>query len=119
MSSFKILIVDDDPLTCQLIATMLKLHGYQSAVLTDPDRILGVIAAENPQLVLMDYHLGTSHGLDVLQRVRDNAASETIPIIMTSGMDYSAEALEAGAEGFLVKPFDWHQLAALIVEIRD
>jgi len=66
----------------------------------------------------MDYHMGTSHGLDVLQRVRDNAASEMIPIVMTSGMDYSTEAIEAGAQGFLVKPFDWKQLAALIDELR-
>lgn len=110
----KVLIVDDEVLTCQLVAKILKLQGFASAILTDPTAIFEVIRQEAPALILMDYHLGASHGLDVLKKLKNAPDTDTLPVIMTSGMDYADEALAAGADGFLQKPFDWKALVALI-----
>ncbi|MFQ5577142.1 MAG: PleD family two-component system response regulator [Anaerolineae bacterium] len=112
MDTNKILIVDDEPLTCRLIAKILTLQGYTPLALTDGQRVLEVAEVERPRLILMDYHLGANHGLDVLQALKANRVSGHIPVIMTSGIDREHEALEAGAEAFLLKPFDRNELAA-------
>ena len=119
MDTPNILIVDDEALTCKLISTMLKLQGYASTSLTDPDRIWQVISAESPSLILMDYHLGASHGLELLQALKANQATQIIPVVMTSGMDYKKEALSVGADDFLVKPFDWQELVSVIKRVLD
>jgi DNA-binding response OmpR family regulator len=114
MERKKVLIIDDDPLTCQLIGKMLKLHGFISIGLTDATLAIETIKLEKPHLILMDYHLGSSHGLEILSELRSDGVDSTIPVIMTSGMDRRKEALNAGAEDFLVKPFDWGTLAKTI-----
>lgn len=113
----KILIVDDEPLTCQLIAKVLKLQGYTSAIATDSRAIMDAIKTEEPILILLDYHLGHSHGLEVLQDLRRDVISRTIPVVITSGIDRRQEALDAGAQAFLLKPFDWHDLAEVITQV--
>lgn len=119
MNRPKVLIIDDEPLTCKLIATMLKLHGYPSTSLTDPKHALAVIEAEHPSLILLDYHLGLSHGLDILQQLTSSDISRGIPVVMTSGMDYRKDAIEAGARDFLVKPFDWAELTKVIDQVLN
>ena len=114
MDAIKVLIIDDDPLTCQLIGKMLKLKGYVPASLTDPALALETIATEQPGLVLIDYHLGSGHGLDILSELRSTGSAEGLPVIMTSGIDRRSEAIAAGAQEFLVKPFDWGTLAKTI-----
>lgn len=117
MSIHKVLIVDDEILTCKLISTMLKLQGYDSVSLTDPALIWDTIASENPTLVIMDYHLGTTDGLDVLIDMKSRAAIQDIPVVITSGMDCHKEATDAGAAGFLIKPFNWQELTAVVEKI--
>lgn len=115
MDTNRILIVDDDPLTCQLMAKVLKLQGFQSVFQTDVDNILAVVAEERPAVVMLDYHLGANNGLEVLQKLRnaDGPVSQ-VPVIITSGIDREKETLEAGAQAFLLKPFDWPSLSLVI-----
>lgn len=118
MDTNRILIVDDDPLTCQLIAKVLKLQGFQSVFETDINRILTVVEREKPAVMMLDYHLGTGNGLEVLQKLRHaDIPGFSIPVIITSGIDREKEALEAGAQAFLLKPFDWSSLASLIKQV--
>jgi len=116
MEAKKILVVDDEPLTCQLIAKVLTLQGFTTATLTDHQQILEVTANEKPALILMDYHLGAVHGLELLQSLRGKAWSNAIPVIITSGMDRRKVSLDAGADAFLLKPFDWAELVTAINE---
>jgi DNA-binding response OmpR family regulator len=115
----KVLIVDDEPLTCQLIAKILTLEGFASVILTDSSNILDVVKTEKPTLILLDYHLGNVHGLEVLQTLKTTEVSKEIPVVMSSGMEREKEALEAGAQAFLLKPFDWMELVNLIREALD
>ncbi|RME47343.1 MAG: response regulator [Caldilineae bacterium] len=117
MKAGKILIIDDEPLTCELIGRVLKLQGYPSAAVTDSKRALEVALAERPALILLDYHLGAGHGLEVLQTLRANASTRAIPVILTSGLDRHQEAADAGADAFLLKPFDWQELTHIVKQV--
>lgn len=114
MTKGKILIVDDEPLTCQLISKVLKLHGYDSAILTDSREIVDRATAEKPDLILLDYHLGVAFGLDVLKTLKDTPAISEIPVVITSGIDHRKKVTAAGARGFLQKPFDWTELVSIL-----
>ena len=67
-SRAKLLIVDDDPITCELLAFQLEMQDYSCTTLSDPDQVLDVIAEESPMLILADYHLGSRDGLDLSKR---------------------------------------------------
>lgn len=114
MNMTKILIVDDEPLTCQLITKVLVLNGFKAASLTDEKKIIPTIEAVHPDLILLDYHLGSKSGLDVLANLRQHTAGEKIPVIFTSGIDRRKQVMDAGAQGFLLKPFDWNELVSII-----
>ncbi len=110
----KILVVDDEPLTCQLIAKVLTLNGYEAAVLSDAQRIFDVVETVAPDLILLDYHLGVRHGLEILHQLKESPQFRDIPVVMTSGLDRRKEILEAGAADFLLKPFDWNELTVVV-----
>ncbi len=114
MTPKKILIIDDEPFTCQLIAKVLQLNGYDAIILTDSQTLLETVKVEQPALILLDYHLGTNYGLDLLQILRGDPLSSQIPVIITSGIDREDEVLAAGAQAFLLKPFDWQELTSII-----
>ncbi len=110
MAKGKILIVDDEPLTCQIVSKILKLNGYETTILTDSRQIIEHTLTENPDLILLDYHLGVEFGLDVLNALKKKPATAAIPVVVTSGIDHRTQVMQAGAEGFLQKPFNWDEL---------
>jgi two-component system phosphate regulon response regulator PhoB len=112
----KVLIVDDDPMTCRLLSLQLEMEGYPCVELSDPDRIMDVIRAESPALLLVDFHLGSYGGLELLQVVRDREEYRELPVVVMSGMDHGQESEEAGANGFVLKPFN---LEGLLTTIQD
>jgi DNA-binding response OmpR family regulator len=113
----KLLIVDDDPMTCRLIKLQLEMEGYPCETLSDPERILEVIDQSAPDLALLDFHLGTQGGLDLLQVIRTCEAHKHLPVILMSATDYERECRQAGADGFILKPFNWQDIARAISDI--
>ena len=113
----KLLIVDDDPMTCRLIRLQLEMEGYPCETLSDPERILEVIDQAAPDLALVDFHLGTQGGLDLLQVIRNSEAYKHLPVILMSATDYERECRQAGADGFILKPFNWQDIARAINDI--
>ena len=113
----KLLIVDDDPMTCRLIKLQLEMEGYPCETLSDPERILEVIDREAPDLALVDFHLGIQGGLDLLQVIRNCEAHKHLPVILMSATDYERECRQAGADGFILKPFNWQDIARAISDI--
>ncbi len=115
----KILVADDDTVMLGLLRTLMKLEGNKIATVTRPEEILPAVENENPALVLMDYHLAGGNSIDALNLLKSNQKLKDIPVIVTSGMDRQRESLEAGADGFLLKPFKPSQLIEYIQEILD
>jgi DNA-binding response OmpR family regulator len=111
----KILIVEDDRATTGLLKTIFELEGFKAIVCADPERVVDVVRHDRPDLVLMDYHLVGTESLSILQQLKHDEELREIRILMTSGLDRSRECEEAGAEGFILKPF---RPAKLLAEVR-
>lgn len=110
----KLLIVDDDATMVSLLKTLLELDGFEVTPSTNPDRALDNIRQLRPDLVIMDVFMSSRDGLELLRQVRASTELGHTPVIMTSGMDVSDRAREAGADGFMLKPYSPPDLIALI-----
>ena len=115
----KLLIVDDDPITLQLLALQLEMEGYASTTLSEPNLVLDAITQESPTLILVDYHLGTHDGLDLLQTIRNQEETRYLPIVVMSALDHRRESELAGADGFVLKPFSLQDLMATIQQALE
>jgi DNA-binding response OmpR family regulator len=115
----KLLIVDDDPMTCRLVQIQLEMEGYTCVTLSDAERAMEVIETESPALILIDFHLGTHGGLDLLRTIRSHEEYQYLPVIVMSGMDYKRESELVGANGFMLKPFSLQDLLATVQEVLN
>lgn len=107
------MIVDDDSTTVALLETLLELDGFDVLVVSRGAEVIGRLEVDNPDLLLMDYHLSDISGVEILKRLREHAELRSMPVVMASGMDVRDEVLEAGANEFLIKPFEPSELPVL------
>ena len=107
------MIVDDDQTTTELLKTLLELDGYDVVVVRRGADVIPKAEQTTPDLIMMDYHLTDMEGVDIIRAIRRHATLNAVPILMASGMDVSAEAMEAGANKFIVKPFEPTELPIL------
>ena len=108
MPAKKILLVEDDPTMRTLLSTLLEIEGYTPVVYQeshDLNNMLLFLQNELPDAVLLDVHLKFANGLEILRSIRQINAFKNIKIILTSGMDYSSQWQEMGADSFLQKPY--------------
>ncbi len=112
----RVMIVDDDGNMVSLLKTLLEMDGYQVSHVAHKDAILPAIERERPEVVLMDIFLADVDGVDLLRRLRSSPELKHVRVIMTSGMDLEDRCKEAGADGFLLKPYTPDQLVSLIQE---
>lgn len=116
----KILVVDNDPVSVQLLTTMLKRGGYQHIWTTDdPARAVELFREVEPDLVLLDLHMTPMDGLEVLRRFRERGPSAAqIPVLLITG-DVTDQArlnaLLSGVHDFITKPID---LVETLLRIR-
>lgn len=110
----KLMIVDDDHTMVSLLRTLLELDGFEVLSKTQPGDFVQGLKDDRPDLVIMDVFLTNVDGIDLLRQVRATTGFERLPIIMTSGMDVSDQCLEAGANGFMLKPYSPPDLIDLI-----
>jgi two-component system, OmpR family, response regulator MprA len=109
----RILIVDDDRPLRDALRRTLVLGGYDTLQAGDGQSALAQVAAEGPDAVVLDVGLPDIDGLEVSRRLR--AAGNRIPILMLTARDAVSDridGLDAGADDYLVKPFDVGELKA-------
>jgi DNA-binding NtrC family response regulator len=102
-----VLIVDDEPELGAIVAALLHERGHTSRWVGSGAAALEAVTARAPDLVLLDLHLGSMDGMEVLRRMRPAAPS--IPIVMVTGdgsVQVAVDAMKRGATDFVVKPFD-------------
>ncbi|MBL8117123.1 MAG: response regulator [Anaerolineae bacterium] len=102
----KVMIVDDDRNTVKLLQTLLELDGFEVSVAPRGADVLPAAQQNKPDIFLMDYHLSDMDGVEVIRELRATEAFATTPIVVASGLDVGDEVLEAGANHFMVKPFE-------------
>jgi len=112
-----VVVVDDDQVFSGLLKTVLEFEGYKVMVVPWPDDVVPTVRQVMPVLVLMDVHTGHGDTLDVLRELRADEALNRVLVVMTSGMDRSAECLAAGADDFILKPFSPSELLTKIADL--
>jgi len=111
----RILVVDDSEQVRRLLRQLLAPFGYAVSECENGASALVRVAAEAPDLVLLDLDLPDMNGHQILQSIRSNPATRLLPVIILTGMATSDEKLRAYAEGvtdFLAKPFSTDELLA-------
>jgi len=115
----KILILDDDLTFVRLTKTLLELEGYDVLHDTEERALIPTVRSEKPDVILLDVFLEESDGMDLLVQLRAEEDIAETRVIMTSGMDLSAQAAAAGADAFILKPYLPGQLISTIHRIAD
>ncbi|HEX2979345.1 MAG TPA: response regulator [Anaerolineaceae bacterium] len=103
------LLVEADPVQRDLIRLALSRLGLQVTVTTDGDRVVGMVEALHPAILVIDAFLPNRNGLEILRQLRDLGRLEETGVIFISGLGFREvvqQAVDAGAEVFLVKPVD-------------
>lgn len=112
MNKFQILVVEDDPPVRNLITTTLKAHDYRFTVAANGKTAVMEAASHNPDVILLDLGLPDMDGVQVIQKIR---SWSNLPIIVISARSEDTdkiEALDAGADDYLTKPFSVEELLA-------
>lgn len=117
MSKEKILAVDDEEDICELIRFNLEKNGYKVFIAESGEKALEKALSILPDLIILDLMLPGIDGLEVAKKLKADAATQSIPIIMLTAKGEEADiviGLEIGADDYIVKPFSPRVLAARI-----
>ena len=113
----KILVVDDTPANIKLLRDLLASKGYEVSTAVNGEEALAKVAAEKPDLVLLDVMMPGISGYDVCRRIREDSATALLPVVMCTSLDPQQErvkGIEAGADDFLSKPVNQAELFARV-----
>jgi two-component system cell cycle response regulator DivK len=109
----KILVVDDDQDSRELVVKILKNRGYQMIEAIDGEEALERAITEGPDLILMDISISKINGYEVTRRLKSQVRFKDIPIIALTAHAMKGDrekALEAGCDGYVSKPVNIHEL---------
>ena len=112
MNKFVVLVVEDDKLILNLMTTTLGIHNYKYLTAASASDALLQITSHNPDVIFLDLGLPDMDGVDLIRKIRTWSA---VPIIVISARSEDIdkiEALDAGADDYLTKPFSVDELLA-------
>ncbi len=113
----RILVVDDEPHILKLVAFSLRSGGFEVLEASDGLLALAVALAEQPDLILMDVMMPALDGYEACRRLKADAATAHIPVVMLTAKTQLAEqttGLECGALDYICKPFTPKDLVAQV-----
>jgi diguanylate cyclase (GGDEF)-like protein len=113
----RIIVVDDDVDIARFIEVNLKLQGYEVILAHDGEVALELINEHQPALAIVDWMMPKLDGLDLTRRLRANPMTAPMPVILLTARGQTADkviGLTAGADDYLVKPFDTLELVARV-----
>jgi DNA-binding response OmpR family regulator len=113
----RVLVVDDEPMVCEVVSTYLTRDGHVVEIANDGVRALDLVSSQRFDLVVLDLMLPALSGLDVLSRLRQ--LGDTPVIILSARGDEGDRVLglELGADDYVVKPFSPRELAARVTSV--
>jgi len=116
----KLLICDDDADIVDMLEMVLDEPGFQLITETDSRKVLELVLNEKPDLLLMDLWMPVMSGDQVLQQIRSNELLKALPVmIMSASRDGQSIAMDAGASGYIAKPFDIDELVTRVHQLAE
>ncbi len=116
----KIVIVDDDPETAEMLSEMVRLEGYTVIKSYGGESAIALIRQEEPDAVILDMMMPDVSGLEVLGFIRNHPHLKGIPVIAVSAKGIPADVqagLDAGATVYLIKPVAFQELRQAMEQV--
>jgi len=113
----KVLVVDDEPDIRDVLKITLEAEHYEVIEAENGEEALKIIDQKNPNLVLLDYKMPKMDGREVCRRIKKDILLRHLPIIMVTGkgeITDKVDGIDAGADDYIVKPFEPEELLAHI-----
>ncbi|MXO73983.1 phosphate regulon transcriptional regulatory protein PhoB [Altererythrobacter aerius] len=120
MTAAKLLLVEDDPALAELLEYRFANEGYAVRATSDGDEALLLASEDTPDLVILDWMIEGTSGIEVCRRLRRDKATAHVPIIMLTAReteDDKIRGLETGADDYLTKPFSPRELLARVAAV--
>ncbi|AKM06868.1 phosphate regulon transcriptional regulator PhoB [Pelagerythrobacter marensis] len=120
MTTATLLLVEDDPALSELLEYRFSNEGYRVRATADGDEALVLAAEEVPDLVILDWMIEGTSGIEVCRRLRRDKATAHVPIIMLTAReaeDDRIRGLETGADDYVTKPFSPRELLARVAAV--
>jgi len=112
-----ILVVEDELPLALMIQANLARHGYQARCANDGQQALDMVAAQRPDLIVLDIMLPVLSGWEVLQHLKGSPETEGIPVIVLTALGEDRDIAKGwglGTDCYLVKPFEVADLLILV-----
>ena len=112
-----VLAVDDDKDILALVQYALRSEGYRVLIARDGEQALKTVREQSPDLIVMDVMMPEISGFQVLRQIKEDEATQAIPVIMLTAKDEESDILSGwlrGADLYMTKPFDPWELIANI-----
>ena len=114
----RVLIAEDDPVSRTVLEELLHEFGYEVVVCVDGDEAWEILSGEDaPELAIIDWMMPGMHGIDICRKLREtpNITDPYLMLLTVKGdREDKIKGLQAGADDYLVKPFDSEELRARV-----
>jgi len=117
----KILVIEDNRDSRDILAKLLRMSGYDVMSANDGEAGLAEALKQEPDLIITDIHMPNMNGIEFVKRVRNDRALDKTPVLVVTafGANVAREAIDAGADAAAEKPFDFDRFLLTVEKLMD
>ncbi|NQU76981.1 MAG: response regulator [Planctomycetes bacterium] len=122
MSRKRVVVVDDEPHICHVLALKLARGGFEVMIAGDGEEALDLCLAEKPDLLITDYQMPVMSGLELCRRLRQEPSTADVPAIMLTARGFDldeSETAQTGIAAIMSKPFSPAEVLQAAVDVLN